>query len=571
MRNRVATPWAIVAVAAALGPASARADEGGITLERRTAAPTGHVSTESSQVLPKWTPGAGISIGHEQSFGSLGRQRADVVSRTRADVLFAFGLFDWTELSLDLPLVLRQRVRAPGSETTATALGDLRVGLKGTLLRTPIRGVGLGLMFDVTAPTGSVAAKTGVGKPTYAPQLLFEHRGAWGIVSAINVGYLARPDVREDGWIVGDSVTWRAALRVPFPPKLRAALVAEAGGNIALVRGAKSGVDLRLGIRGQARTGFVIGAYVAGTPVPTYGSTQLGGLLSFGWAPPVRTRTATPFDGSPQPTATAIALRHDALVESRKPAPKKKHPALDRDGDGLLAGADRCPNVPEDRDQHEDADGCPDLDDDHDAIADAFDLCPRSPELVNGTLDVDGCPDRRLADGSVVTTSVLDPATLVPELAFAPGTAELTAESKAALDAFVEIVALNPWIDRVDLAVYVQPGGDAKADRVRGQARAAAIAARFAAASIPAWRLRVQEIAALPNGVSERVRLAVRGDAEALRGLAPAPAEIDRYIADAAKSSGIETAAQGGAIAPPAEKPTDPGETRPSLRPVPAR
>jgi hypothetical protein len=305
--------------------------------------------------------------------------------------------------------------------------------------------------------------------------------------------------------------------------------------------------------------------------VPTYGSTQLGGLLSFGWVPPTRTRTAMPFDGSPRPTATAIALRHDALVESRKPTPKKKQNPLDRDGDGLLAAADRCPNVAEDRDEHEDADGCPDLDDDHDAIADAFDLCPRSPELVNGALDVDGCPDRRLADGGVVTTSTLDPATLVPELAFVAGTAELTAQSKTALDEFVEIVALNPWIDRVDLAVYVQPGGDAKADRARGQARVDAIAARFAAASIPAWRLRVQEIGALPSGVAERVRIAVRGDAEALRPLAPAPAVIDRFIADAAKSSGIETAAQGGTIAPPAETPTSPVEPRPSLRPVPAR
>jgi hypothetical protein len=529
---------------------------------------TGHVSTESSQVLPKWTPSAGIAIAQEQSFGPLGSRRADVVARSRADLLFAFGLFDWTELSLDLPILLRQRVHAPAGRTVATGLGDLRVGLKGTLLPTPLRGVGLGLMLDVTAPTGSVAAKTGVGAPTYAPQLLFEHRGAWGIVSAINVGYLARPDVRERGWIVGDSVTWRAALRVPFPPKLRAALVAEAGGNIALVRGAKSGVDLRLGLRGQTKSGLVVGAYVSGAPLPTYGSTQLGGLLSFGWAPPTRTRTSPAFDGSPQPTASAIALRHDALLESRRPTPKQKSNPRDIDGDGVLAAADRCPSVAEDLDGHEDLDGCPDLDDDHDAIADAFDLCPRSPELVNGVLDVDGCPDRKLADGTVVTTSILDPATLVPELAFAPGTASLTAESAAKLDGFVEIVRLNPWIDRVDLAIYVQPTADANADLERAQARADAIVGRFASASIPTWRVRVQEIAAVPSGVSERVRLAVRGDAEALRPMAPAPAVLDRWIADAAKGPGIETAAQGPVTLD--DRPTGPGDARPSPRPAPA-
>jgi hypothetical protein len=543
---RAASTVAGLVAALAASPGSAAASEGAVALERRTAAATGHVSTESSQVLPKWTPSAGIAAGYEHSFGTLGRTRAEVAMRSRADLLFAFGLFDWTELSLDLPLVLRQRVRGPSRGAIATGIGDLRIGLKGTMLRTPLRGVGLGLMLDVTAPTGSVSAHTGVGAPTYAPQVLFEHRGAWGIVSAINVGYLARPDVRYDGWVVGDSVTWRAALRVPFPPRLRAALVAEAGGNIALVRGAKSGVDLRIGLRGQTRTGLVVGAYLSGAPVPTYGSTQLGGLLSFAWAPAARTRTAPAFEGSTRPAASAIALRHDALVESRRPAPAPKQDPRDPDGDRVLAAADRCPSVAEDLDSYEDADGCPDLDDDHDAIADAFDLCPRSPELVNGVLDVDGCPDRRRADGTTETTSAIDPALLVPALAFTPGTAELTKDSATQLDAFVELVRLNPWIDRVELAVYVQGGADAK---TRATARAETIVARFTAASVPAWRVRVQELAALPSGASERVRLAIRGDAEALRPLAPAPAVLDRFIADKAGKTGIDTAAQGPATA----------------------
>jgi len=562
-------PWAVAAV---LGPATAAAAPAGPTLERRTAATTGHPSTESSQVLPKWTPSAGVAIGVEHAFdangGPLGRSRADVVARTRADLLFAFGLFDWTELSLDLPLVLRQRVRAPGATTTATGLGDLRIGLKGTLLRTPLRGVGLGLMLDVTAPTGSATAFTGAGAPTWAPRLLFEHRGAWGIVSAIDVGYFARNDGRIHGWIVGDAVTWRAALRVPFPPKGNVALVTEAGGSIALVRGARHGVDLRIGLRGQARSGLVVGAYVGGSPVATFGSTQLGGLLSFGWAPPTRTKTTRAFDGSPRPAATALAIRHDALVQSHaKPTPKRVDPR-DPDRDGVLAAADRCPRVAEDRDTFEDDDGCPELDDDHDAIADAFDLCPRSPELVNGVLDVDGCPDRRLADGTVVTSSVLDPATLVPELAFAGPGAELTAKSAAELDALVELVRLNPWIERIELAVYVHPSADAKFDRRRAEARAQAVVARFTAADVPAWRVRVQELAAVPDGVAERVRVAVKSGAEGLRPLAPAPVVLERFIADAATISGIETAAQGPATT--AGTPSSPDGARSSPRPAPA-
>jgi OmpA-OmpF porin, OOP family len=71
------------------------------------------------------------------------------------------------------------------------------------------------------------------------------------------------------------------------------------------------------------------------------------------------------------------------------------HPAKpgDRDNDGVLDGADRCPNDPEDKDGFEDSDGCPDLDNDHDGIADSADKCPDDPEDKDGFEDADGCPD----------------------------------------------------------------------------------------------------------------------------------------------------------------------------------
>jgi OOP family OmpA-OmpF porin len=65
----------------------------------------------------------------------------------------------------------------------------------------------------------------------------------------------------------------------------------------------------------------------------------------------------------------------------------------DTDGDGLMDDEDKCPNDPEDIDQHEDADGCPDTDNDGDGIADADDKCPDVPESANGIDDEDGCPE----------------------------------------------------------------------------------------------------------------------------------------------------------------------------------
>lgn len=85
------------------------------------------------------------------------------------------------------------------------------------------------------------------------------------------------------------------------------------------------------------------------------------------------------------PDARAVVTIGYALPEAL--------PAPDRDEDGVPDAGDRCPDEPEDRDGHQDDDGCPDPDDDADGIADAADGCPREPETANGIDDEDGCPD----------------------------------------------------------------------------------------------------------------------------------------------------------------------------------
>ncbi len=65
----------------------------------------------------------------------------------------------------------------------------------------------------------------------------------------------------------------------------------------------------------------------------------------------------------------------------------------DSDGDGVLDSVDRCPEVAEDRDGFEDADGCPEADNDGDGIEDLVDGCPEVPEDLDGFEDTDGCPE----------------------------------------------------------------------------------------------------------------------------------------------------------------------------------
>jgi outer membrane protein OmpA-like peptidoglycan-associated protein len=70
----------------------------------------------------------------------------------------------------------------------------------------------------------------------------------------------------------------------------------------------------------------------------------------------------------------------------------------DRDGDGIPDDVDKCPDEPEDFDDFEDKDGCPDPDNDGDGIPDVDDKCPNDPENFNGFEDEDGCPDKKDED-----------------------------------------------------------------------------------------------------------------------------------------------------------------------------
>ena len=67
----------------------------------------------------------------------------------------------------------------------------------------------------------------------------------------------------------------------------------------------------------------------------------------------------------------------------------------DTDGDSILDSKDACPTQPEDFDNIDDEDGCPerDQDQDGDGILDIQDQCPRQPEDKDGFEDIDGCPD----------------------------------------------------------------------------------------------------------------------------------------------------------------------------------
>jgi outer membrane protein OmpA-like peptidoglycan-associated protein len=120
-------------------------------------------------------------------------------------------------------------------------------------------------------------------------------------------------------------------------------------------------------------------------------------------------------------------------------------PPGDTDGDGILNQQDQCAKTPEDIDQFEDQDGCPEDDNDRDGIADASDKCPMQPEVVNGVDDADGCPDtgeiEMVADRVVLDDTVL----------FRTERARVTTAGQKILSAVIAMWKQHPDWDRMEV------------------------------------------------------------------------------------------------------------------------
>jgi outer membrane protein OmpA-like peptidoglycan-associated protein len=189
-------------------------------------------------------------------------------------------------------------------------------------------------------------------------------------------------------------------------------------------------------------------------------------------------------------------------------------PEEDNDKDGIADASDRCANEAEDMDSFEDADGCPDPDNDADGLADAADKCPSDAEDKDSFEDEDGCPDPdndkdgvldaddkcpsemetmngfRDRDGCAdeVPAAVAKFSGRIEGIRFETGKATLTKGSSVVLDQAVKL--LNEYSDlRLEVQGHTDDVGDDAANMTLSQARAESVVAYFTGKGIAADRL----------------------------------------------------------------------------------
>ncbi|MEM9861101.1 MAG: OmpA family protein [Myxococcota bacterium] len=301
-----------------------------------------------------------------------GREISTVVSdQLSLHLGISLGLFDRLVLFVGAPIDLFFDGDENSIEPEA-GIGDLMVGGRVRLLGERVDAFALSLQLSATFPTGSGDLR-GDNFLSLHPEVLFEVR-AKPLRLTANLGGRVRENQGFGNADVGDEFTWGLGVAVALfgdytrPWETRVDGVAQVFGATSFQEffgREETALEGLAGVKLHHESGFTAG--LAGTAGFTrgVGTPDFRVLLNVGWATPP-----------------------DAPEE----APPVERPN-DRDGDGLLDPVDECPDAPEDFDQFEDEDGCPDPDNDQDGVLDVSDQCPLEPEDRDGWEDADGCPD----------------------------------------------------------------------------------------------------------------------------------------------------------------------------------
>jgi OOP family OmpA-OmpF porin len=399
--------WAFMASAAA----AQKLSDGGwdLRLFRHAVDSKGLASVNGTDILGHKSYSFGLIVDGAfklipfQGFKNDDSREADEAKRTHylvdhyfTGVLhFNFGLFNHVVIGAQLPIIIAggQNVTAPGEFNENgnggldfQGIGNMVLHAKWRILRMETAPVGLAAILQIGLPTGS--EKEFAGEPGAA------------IWPSVVLGYRPARILRLNGE-VGYRVATGSGAQVHFNRRT------EPGGgsaNMAQVVADQQGTAIRyndhmtygagLALRASPAVD-IIAEFYGNTIFGSKGSTAteiLAGLKifvqenSYLLIAGACGNACMPLDGFSQPEGRAIL---GFIFE----------PSIgDADRDGYKDDVDACPNDPEDFDDFQDKEGCPDPDNDQDGILDIDDECPLIPEDHDGDADADGCPEGQEGD-----------------------------------------------------------------------------------------------------------------------------------------------------------------------------
>jgi len=446
--------------------------------------------------LQRWA-GVGIGLADDEliSDGPDGAAtHAPLHTRWISTIAFGLGLFDRLELQIGVPLHLVSGPTLAGDDAVESfGVGDVRLAMRAALLRPEMArgGLGVSLQAALFLPTGSKAPMSGDEAAVFDPRVVVDWRGDDGVGAALHLGYRARPERRVLDLTIDDEVRLGAALELPLgalgselPVSLLAEVEAAIGLGEARRRSALFPVEARAGVRVFGERWALTAASGAGLS-DGYGAPDVRVLVAFAFAPgqldgprPLPGRRVT--GPAPPPRFPEAPSLLDPVVfdDATRADP-------DPDGDGVLAGADACPESAEDHDGFMDDDGCPDPDNDGDGVPDTRDLCPDALEVPNGVMDDDGCPD----EGQAMVVARDGVIELAQSVEFNSGSDVLARSAAPLLSEVAAVLKANPHIRRVRIEGHTDDQGDEEMNVDLSERRASSVRARLVELGVEPTRL----------------------------------------------------------------------------------
>jgi outer membrane protein OmpA-like peptidoglycan-associated protein len=221
---------------------------------------------------------------------------------------------------LDVPIYL---MATSDVFPTQSGLGDLGLDIRGTLLDPYLAPLGLALAMRLNAPTSGMDVPLGGGGLGYEISAIADKR-VGPVLGAINIGHRGQPKQALDNIEVGDQLLARLGLGYTVAPAF--GLSADVAGNIQynapMSNPANSAWEGLYGFWARFNPDWIMRAGAGSGLTEAIGTPKFRMVFSVGYEP---------------------------VVER------------DTDGDGILDVDDKCPNAPEDLDDWEDGDGCPEL------------------------------------------------------------------------------------------------------------------------------------------------------------------------------------------------------------------
>jgi len=451
-----------------------------------------------------WFSAAGATLRKQSSVGEIDLAGTSV----RGAVTAGLSLFERARLGFVLPLVFHQTGESlDGAPIDGSGLADPRIIGHVALTKNRGPGLNLGGTLETTLPLGDEGAWTGDGAAGVALHLETEYLN--GPLAAVSrAGYRIRTSQRVFDLDVGDAIELAAGLRYDVKPKVRLqALLSSSTLASDPFAGGATPVELVVGVQHTFHHCYAV-TLGGGGPINA-------GVGAAAWRGLVGVSHHCPSDGAQRPQGETAAERRerirarkatasgsdqdgDGVTDDRdwcptEPEDKDQHqdedgcPEPDNDGDGVEDADDACPSTPEDLDRFEDGDGCPDLDNDRDGVPDLQDACPDAPETVDGIDDEDGCPEAANNTDFQVAAGYVMPPT---PIAFESGTSTMTTETQTSMAPLAQYLIRRTELVLVEIQGHTHSEGADDANMALSSARAQAVADRLTALGVAPARLR---------------------------------------------------------------------------------